>query len=211
MRVMTVNCSPHEHGCTARALDEIERTLAGEGVESERFWIGADPVMGCLGCGRCAELGRCFRGDDRVNDFVARAKEADGYVFGAAVHYASPNGAAESFLDRAFFSADLSKARPWRLKPAAAICVARRGGTTAALDAMHKYLTICESVVITSNYWNMVHGREAPDVEADAEGLQTMRVLARNMAWFLKIKEAGARAGIPLPKTERKILTNFVR
>lgn len=211
MKVITVNCSPHEHGCTARALDEIDATLREEGIGAERFWIGSRPIMGCMGCGKCAELGRCFYGEDRVNEFVEMAGTADGFVFGAAVHYASPNGAAESFLDRAFFSASLSKRRVFRLKPAASVAAARRGGTTATFDALNKYPTISEMVVISSNYWNMIHGSEPEDAEHDEEGLQTMRVLARNMAWFLRIKEAGERAGVPLPKTERKVLTNFIR
>ena len=207
MKVLLVNGSPHENGCTARALKEIAITLAECGVESEIFHIGTAPIAGCTGCIACATLHKC-RIDDVVNEFVEKAKEFDGFVFGSPVHYASAAGAFTAFMDRAFYSDKCGHNNNFETKPAAAIVSARRAGTTAALDQINKYFGISAMPIITSTYWNMVHGNTPEEVEQDLEGLRTMRNLARNMAWFLKMKEA---ADIPAPKYEYKPRTNFIR
>ncbi|UQZ90616.1 flavodoxin family protein [Deltaproteobacteria bacterium Smac51] len=210
MKVMLVNGSPHQHGCTYTALQEIAETLKNEGIESEFFQVGNKPLSGCLGCGKCAELGHCVI-SDKVNEFTALARQADGFVFGSPVHYAAASGSITSFMDRAFYSGAASGGDAFYLKPAAAIISARRAGTTAAFDQLIKYFTISQMPVISSQYWNMVHGFTPDDVRQDLEGLQTMRVLARNMAWFLKCKEAGQKAGVPLPEKEKRAMTNFIR
>ena len=210
MKVLLVNGSPHQNGCTARALREVADTLAACGVESEIFWLGTDAIGGCRGCGGCAKAGKCVI-EDKVNEFAELAKDADGFVFGSPVHYAAASGNLTAFMDRLFFSDMCGRRRAFYLKPAAAVLSARRGGTTAAFDQLNKYFLISQMPVIASNYWNMVHGSRAEEVEQDEEGLQIMRVLARNMAWFLRCKQAAAEAGVPLPETERKRSTNFIR
>ena len=210
MKVILVNGSPHEKGCTYTALETVAKTLNEEGIETEIFQLGMKPLVGCTACGACAKTGRCVF-DDRVNEFLVLAEEADGFVFGSPVHYASAGGAIVSFMDRAFFAGSNSAKMPFTLKPAAAIVSARRAGTTAAFDQLNKYFTISQMPVISSRYWNMVHGTKPEDVANDAEGLQIMRVLARNMAWFLKCKEAGKKAGVPFPQREETIRTNFIR
>ena len=211
MKVILVNGSPHPHGCTYTALDEIAKTLSKEGIEAQIFQVGVKPLAGCISCHKCAELGKCVF-DDRVNEFTEAAAEADGFVFGSPVHYASAGGAITSFMDRAFFSTMLSGRRSvFYLKPAAAVVSARRAGTTATMDQLNKYFTISEMPVISSKYWNMVHGFTPDDVRQDLEGMQVMRVLARNMAWFLKCKEAGQKAGVALPEREEPVMTNFIR
>lgn len=209
MKVLMVNGSPHEKGCTYTALEEIAKTLEEEGIDSEIFWLGTKPIGGCISCHTCAKTGKCVF-DDLVNEFTAKAKEADGFIFGTPVHYASAGGNITSFMDRVFYSDACGKGRAFYLKPAAAVASARRAGTTATLDQLNKYFTISQMPVISSRYWNMVHGFTPDDVRKDQEGLQTMRILARNMAWFLKCKAAGAAAGVPLPKTEKTIMTNFI-
>ncbi|MFA0889115.1 MAG: flavodoxin family protein [Synergistales bacterium] len=210
MKVILVNGSPHEKGCTDTALETVAKTLNEEGIETRIFHLGTKPLIGCTACGACAKTGRCVY-DDRVNEFLDLAEEADGFVFGSPVHYASAGGAIVSFMDRAFYAGSNSAKLPFYLKPAAAVVSARRAGTTAAFDQLNKYFTISQMPVISSRYWNMVHGTKPEDVENDAEGLQIMRVLARNMAWFLKCKEAGRKAGVPFPQREENIRTNFIR
>jgi len=207
MKVMLVNGSPHENGCTAAALAEVEKILKEEGIEAERYWIGRDPVGGCTGCGACRKLGRCVM-EDRVNDFARKAAEADAFVFGSPVHYAGISGNLSSFLDRVFYSAP---AKTFRLKPAAVVVSARRAGTTAAYEELIKYPGIAEMPIISSCYWNMVHGSRPEDVQKDEEGLQIMRVLARNMAYVLKCMEAGSAAGVRRPEQEPRAKTNFIR
>lgn len=210
MKVLLVNGSPHQKGCTYTALSEVAKTLNGEGIDTELFWIGTKPLAGCIACHSCAKTGRCAF-NDRVNEFLDIAGDADGFFFGSPVHYAAADGAITSFMDRAFYS-DLAGGRQsFYLKPAAAVVSARRAGTTAAFDQLNKYFTISEMPVISSRYWNMVHGANPEEVKQDLEGLQVMRVLGRNMAWFLKCKEAGRKAGIPLPEREKSIFTNFIR
>jgi multimeric flavodoxin WrbA len=210
MKVLLVNGSPHKEGCTYTALAEVEETLNKEGIDTEIFWVGNKPLSGCIACKTCAEKKQCVF-NDKVNDFLDIAKNADGFIFGTPVHYAAASGAITSFMDRAFYSDMLAGRQSFYLKPAAAVVSARRAGTTATFDQLNKYFTISEMPVISSRYWNMVHGATPEDVKKDLEGLQTMRVLARNMAWFLKCKEAGIKAGVRLPEREEAMFTNFIR
>ncbi len=211
MKVLLLNGSPHKNGCTYTALNEIAQTLKEEGVDSEIYHIGLKPIAGCMGCQSCVNLGHCVI-DDKVNEFVELAKDFDGFIFGSPVHYASASGAITSFLDRAFYSAFLSgKGDIFRHKPGAAVASARRSGTTATLDQLNKYFTISEMPVISGRYWNMVHGHTPDEVKQDFEGLQNMRVLARNMAWHLKCRKAAEQSGIPMPKQEEIVFTNFIR
>lgn len=210
MKVLLVNGSPHESGCTYTALEEIVKTLNAEGVDTQIFQVGKKPLAGCIACGTCREKGKCVF-NDCVNDFLDIAKDADGFIFGSPVHYAAASGAITSFMDRVFFADACSGKGSFYLKPAAAIVSARRAGTTATFDQLNKYFTISQMPVISSRYWNMVHGAKPEDVKKDLEGLQTMRMLARNMAWFLKCKDAGMKAGVPLPEKEEVVMTNFIR
>lgn len=208
MKVLLVNGAPHEKGCTYTALCEIEKELNKEGIVTEIFWLGNKQVRGCIGCGKCAELGgHCVFDDDVVNVLVDKAKDADGFVFGSAVHYAAPSGTICAVLDRAFYSGGAN----FRYKPACAIVSCRRAGSTAALDVLNKYMTISNMPVVSSGYWNMVHGSKAEDVLKDEEGLQTMRTIGRNMSWLLKCIALGKENGIERPTPEAKIRTNFIR
>lgn len=211
MKVILVNGSPHKNGCTYTALTEIEKELNAEGIDTEIFWIGTKPLAGCIACGACSKNGKCAF-DDTVNEFVALADSADGFIFGSPVHYAAASGAITSFMDRAFYSAaGAGKSEVFRYKPAAAIFSARRGGTTASYDQLNKYFGISEMPIISSCYWNMVHGTSPEEVKKDLEGLMVMRVLGRNMAYFLKCLRAGREAGISLPQREPPVKTNFIR
>ena len=210
MKVLLINGSPNKNGCTNTALEEVANTLNNEGIETEIYWISNKAISGCIACRKCAEKGKCAI-DDVVNDFVDIAESADGFVFGSPVHYAAACGAITSFMDRAFFSARQSGRNYFYLKPAACVVSARRAGTTATFEQLIKYFTISEMPVISSQYWNMVHGSNPEEVKKDLEGLQTMRTLGRNMTWFLKCKEAGEKAGVPLPWREDFTLTNFIR
>ena len=206
MKVLLVNGSPHKNGSTYTALCEVEKALNSEGIETSIVWLGTEAISGCLACGYCSRNGKCVK-NDIVNEFAQRAKNADGFVFGTPVHYAGASGAIVSFLDRLFYSASGSL----RHKPAAVITAARRGGTTAAYDQLIKYPAIAEMPIISSNYWNMVHGLVASDVPEDKEGMQTMRILGKNMAYFIKCIDAGKKAGLELPEREKKEITNFIR
>ncbi len=210
MKVLLVNGSPHKEGCTYTALTEVAKTLNEEGIETEIFWIGKKALAGCTACMTCATEGHCvFK--DRVNDFLDIAGDADGFIFGSPVHFAGAGGAITSFMDRVFYADLLAGKQSFYLKPAAAVVSARRAGTTATFDQLNKYFTIMEMPIVSSRYWNMVHGARPEDVEKDLEGLQIMRVLARNMAFFLKCKEAGLKTGVPPPVRETPIFTNFIR
>ena len=210
MKVILVNGSPHEKGCTYTALSEVAATLNHEGIDTEIFQVGTRPLVGCTACMKCVQLGRCVF-NDRVNEFLEVAGDFDGYVFGSPVHFAAATGAITSFMDRAFYSGSRLGKRPFYLKPAAAVISARRAGTTATFDQLNKYFTISEMPVISSRYWNMVHGATPEEVKRDIEGLQTMRILGRNMAFFLRCKEAGTKAGVPFPEREETTFTNFIR
>ena len=206
MKILVVNGSPHANGCTYTALCEVAAALEAEGMETEMIQIGTKPVSGCLGCGACIKTGKCVI-DDVVNEFIEKAKEADGFVFGSPVHYAGASGAITSFMDRAFYG----KAAIYADKPAAAIVSCRRGGATAAFEQLNKYFTISNMPIVSSQYWNMVHGNTPEQVRQDLEGLQTMRRLGKNMAWLLKCIQAGKAAGIAKPEREAKVATNFIR
>ena len=207
MKVLLINGSPHPNGCTYTALSEVEKTLREEGLETEIVHIGKDPIRGCTACGHCyTGPDRCVFDDDIVNRILEKAEKADAFVFGSPVYYASANGAMIALMDRLFYAGDCFK-----YKPGACVVSARRAGTTAALDQMIKYLTISNMMVVGSQYWAMVHGNKPEQVREDSEGLQTMRVLGRNMAWLLKCIEAGKQAGVPLPTTEARQRTNFIR
>ena len=208
MKVLIVNGSPHEEGSTAAALKIAQETLQKEGVETEWLWIGNRPISGCNGCGACKKLGKCVIEGDGVNDFALRAKEADAFLFGTPVHYAGMAGGITSFMDRTFYSTPKSNLA---FKPAASVIVARRAGTTATYDQINKYFGICQMPIISSRYWNMVHGKSPEEVLKDEEGVQTVRILARNLAYFLKCLSAGKAAGVPLPEGEQVVYTNFIR
>ena len=205
MKVILVNGSPKEKGCTYTALKEVEKTLNKNGIETEIFWLGNKPVSGCIGCGSCLKTGKCFV-DDKVNEFAQKAKDTDGFVFGSPVHYAAASGALTSFLDRVFYSAG----KYLQFKPAASVASARRAGTTATLDQINKYATISNMPLVSSQYWNMVHGFTPEDVKKDLEGMQTMRTLGRNMAWLLKCIELGKENNINRPELEERVATNFI-
>lgn len=209
LKVLLVNGSPHKEGCVFTALTEIATTLKDEGVDSTLFWVGNQPVAGCIGCGACVGKRRCFR-NDRVNEFVEMMNDYDGFVFGTPVHYAAASGAMASFLDRVFFI-DEFNGDHFAGKPAAAIATCRRSGGTAALDQMNKYMTDCNMPVVPSQYWNVVHGNTPDEIRRDTEGLQTMHVLARNMAWLLKCIALGREHGIGFPAHEQHTMTNFIR
>lgn len=206
MKVILVNGSPREKGCTYTALCEAQKVFEENGVEADIFWIGNMPLSGCIACGACRELGACAF-DDSVNTFVELAGEADGFIFGTPVHYAAASGAITSFMDRAFYSGKANLVG----KPAAAIASCRRGGASAAFDQMNKYFTISAMPIVSSNYWNQVHGNSPEETLKDEEGIQTVRLLAKNMSWLLKCIELGKQNGIPFPEQPAKITTNFIR
>ncbi len=209
MKVLLVNGSPRAKGCTYTALSVIADTLEECGVESEIFQLGAAPVGDCMACPTCKGKteGKCVIDSDPVNALIEKAAEADAFVFGSPVYYAHPTGRLLSALDRAFCSGG----KHFAGKPGAAIVSGRRAGTTAALDVINKYFSISQMPIVTSNYWNMVHGNKPEEVLQDAEGIQIMRVLARNMAWMLQCMEAAEKAGVQRPAPEAKIKMNFIR
>ena len=204
-KVLLLNGSPHAKGCTARALEEMIRTLNEEGIETTLLQIGNGAVRGCISCGSCRKTGRCVF-DDKVNEAAKLLEEADGLVIGSPVYYGSPNGTALAFMDRLFYSAPFSM----HMKVGAAVVSCRRGGNTASFDALNKYFTISGMPVASSSYWNQVHGFSAEDVEKDLEGLQTMRNLARNMAFLMKSIALG-RETYGLPEKERGSVTSFLQ
>lgn len=208
MKVLLVNGSPHKNGSTNAVLQHMAEEFAREGVTAEVFWLGNQPIAGCNGCRVCDTTNECVI-DDVVNTFRAKAKEADGFIFATPVHYAAASGAITSFMDRLFYSEQGGET--FRYKAAAAVAVARRGGTTATLDQLNKYFAISEMYQVGSSYWNMVHGANGEEVFRDEEGMRTMRVLARNMVYFLRCQEAGRAAGVALPRQEEPKRTNFIR
>lgn len=209
MKVLLVNGSPNKEGCTYTALSEVAGALNKNGIDSEIFWIGKKALSGCIACGICATTGKCVF-DDVVNECAAKVDECDGFIFGTPVYFASANGAMISFMDRLFFSYRKS-GKSLSEKPAAAVVSCRRAGSTATLDQMNKYFSISNMPVVSSQYWNMVHGNSPEEVKQDQEGLQTMRTLGQNMAWLLKCIEAGKQAGIKPPEYEDALRTNFIR
>lgn len=206
MKVLLLNGSPKAEGCTYTALCEVAGALEKNGIETEIVQVGTAPIAGCIGCGACIKTGRCFM-EDGVNEFVEKAKQADGFVFGSPVHYAAASGAVTSFLDRTFYG----KSAAFAGKPGAAIVSCRRGGAASAFDQLNKYFTISNMPIVSSQYWNQVHGNTPEQVRCDEEGMQTMRTLGNNMAWLLKCIEAGKEAGITFPECEPAVKTNFIR
>lgn len=206
MKVLMLNGSPKTNGCTYTALTEIEKRLESHGVETELFQIGTQPVAGCIACGACKGSASCIF-DDKVNEFVAKMREADGMIIGSPVYYASASGQVTAFLDRAFYVGGSYMDG----KPGAALVSCRRGGASAAFDQLNKYFSISNMPIVTSNYWNQVHGNTPEEVMQDEEGMQTLRILADNMAWLLQCIEAGKKSGICVPDRETKIRTNFIR
>ena len=209
MKVLLVNGGPHKEGCVYTALSEVAKELNKEGIETEIFWLGIKPISGCIACHKCSEMGKCVF-QDAVNEFAEKAKNADGFVFGTPVHYASATGTITSFMDRLFYST-FSNQDIFRLKPAATVVSARRAGTTATFDQLNKYYTMNQMPVISSRYWNMVHGSTPEEVKKDEEGMQIMRILGKNMAYYLKCMAAGKEKGIHPTAIEPITFTNFIR
>lgn len=208
MKVLLINGSSRENGCTFTALSQAVHALEKEGVQTEIIQLGAAPLRDCVGCNACRKLNnRCVFNDDIVNKILEKAQTADGFIFGSPVYYAHPSGRILSLMNRLFYAGGSVFAR----KPAAAVVSARRAGTTAALDAIQKHFTINQMPVVSSFYWNMVHGNTPEEVRQDLEGLQVIRTLGRNMAWLLKCLEAGKKAGVAAPEPEERAWTNFIR
>lgn len=206
MKVLLVNGGPHEKGCTYTALEEVSKTLQKNGIETEIIWLGVKPIAGCIGCNVCLKTGKCFR-NDIVNDFIEKSKEADGFVFGTPVHFASSAGSLTSFMDRVFYG----RGELFKNKPACCVVSCRRGGATATFDQINKYFSICNMPIVTSQYWNQVHGTNPDEVRKDEEGMQTMRTLGNNMAWLLKCIDVAKKNGVEYPENEKAVKTNFVR
>ena len=205
MNVLLINGSPHKNGCTFTALSEVAGEISKSGIETNIYHIGSKPIRDCIACGKCAETGYCIFQDDTVNECIGLLKHADGLVVGSPVYYAGPSGAICSFLDRVFYL----KSGAYAYKPAAAVVSCRRGGASASFDRLNKYFTISCMPVVSSQYWNSVHGNTPEEVLQDAEGLQTMRTLGRNMAWLLRCIE---KAALPYPEAEEvRQRTNFIR
>lgn len=205
MKVLLINGSPRRNGCTFTALSEVEKTLHLEGIETELVQLGAKAVQGCIACGRCKTLGRCVF-DDLVNETAPKLEAADGLVVGSPVYYASANGSLIAFLDRLFYSTPFDKT----MKAGAAVLSCRRGGARASFDELNKYFTISGMPVVSSQYWNSVHGNTPEEVGQDLEGLQIMRTLGRNMAFLVKSIALG-REKLGLPEKEPRVSTNFIR
>ena len=205
MKVLLINGSPKETGNTAFALEQMAEVFAAEGIETETIQVGNQLIRGCQGCGACYKLGKCVF-DDMVNETAVKLAQADGMVIGSPVYYASPNGTLISFLDRLFYS----NSTDLRMKVGASIVCARRGGTTAAMDVLNKYFTISQMPVASSTYWNIIHGAKPGQAAEDAEGIRTMRNLAKNMAYMMKAF-AAAKDTVALPENEPKAFTNFIR
>ena len=207
MKVLMINGSPHANGNTAIALKELEKTFASEGVEVETLHIGMQAIRGCIACRKCLEKGKCVF-DDIVNQAAPKFAECDGLVIATPVYYASANATLVAFLQRLFFSTTNTIDK--RMKVGASVAICRRGGASATFDELNKFFTICNMPIVSSQYWNSVHGRTPGEAEQDAEGLQTMRTLAHNMTFLMKSIELGKKA-YGLPEKEDIILTNFIR
>ena len=207
MKVLLINGSPHPKGCTFTALSTVATQLEKNGVESQMIQIGSKAIRGCIACGKCKDTGYCIFKDDPVNEVIDLLRAADGVVVGSPVYYAGPNATLCALLDRVFFM----KSAPYAFKPAAAIVSCRRGGASASFDRLNKYFTIARMPVVSSQYWNSVHGNNAEEVVQDKEGMQIMRTLGDNMAWLVKCIAAGKAAGINPPTPEPWDATNFIR
>lgn len=205
MKVILINGSPNARGCTYTALCEVERILNEESIYTEKIHIGHKDIRGCVGCRKCRELGKCIF-NDIVNEIAPKFEECDGIVIGSPVYFASANGTLISFIDRLFYSAKCDKT----MKVGAAVVSARRGGTSSTFDELNKYFTISSMPVVSSKYWNSVHGYTPDDVRKDEEGMQTMRTLGRNMAFLIKSIQLG-KEKYGLPQKEKTIYTHFIR
>ncbi|MCM1386477.1 MAG: flavodoxin family protein [Bacillus sp. (in: Bacteria)] len=206
MKVLLLNGSPHEYGCTYTALKEAANSLHSHGVETELIWIGTKPISGCIGCGKCGNAGMCVF-NDQVNEIHKRMDEFQGLIIGSPVYYGGPSGQIKCFLDRLFQSSLFE----WKGKLGAAVVSCRRGGASMAFQSLNMYFTISNMQVVGSQYWNQVHGFTPEDVKMDEEGLQTMRILGQNMAWQLKNMESGKKEGIKLSEYEERMWTHFIR
>lgn len=207
MKVLLLNGSPNERGCTRTALTEVACTLEKEGIEKEIINIEKNGIMGCTGCGGCAHnKNRCVFDNGGINEVLDKMDSSDGLIVGTPVHFASPAGDVISLLDRIFMAGN-----QFYLKPAAAVASARRAGTTASIDVLNKYFNLAGMPIVSSNYYNVIHGHTPEETKQDEEGLQTMRTLGRNMAWMLKCIEAGKEKGILPPQKEAKIKTSYIR
>lgn len=204
-KVLLINGSPNEFGCTYTALSEISTVLNKNDVETELLYLGKKPVAGCIDCGKCSETRKCVF-DDKVNEILDKLDEYSGIIVGSPVYYAGPTGQLCAFLDRLFYCSESRMAG----KLAASVVSCRRGGASAAFDRLNKYFTICNMHIVGSQYWNQVHGFTPDDVRKDEEGLQTMRTLAQNMAWLLKNIDEGRRQGVAVPVYEERIRTHFI-
>ena len=205
MNILMINGSPHANGNTAVGLAEMKKIVDDEGFETTVLQVGDKAIRGCMGCGTCSRTGKCVF-DDEVNSAAALLEKADGLVIASPVYYASANGTLVSFLDRLFFSAQFDMT----MKVGASIAVARRGGTTATFDQLNKYLTKSGMAVASSQYWNIFHGRKKGEAVKDEEGMQTLRILARNMVFLIKSIALG-KEKYGLPETELWTPTHFIR
>ena len=205
-RVLLINGSPNEFGCTYTALSEVKKSLEKNGVAAEIYYLGKPAIHGCTGCDACSKLDRCMY-DDAVNAVAARLDEFDGIVVGSPVHYSGPSAQVCAFMDRLFCSAG----ERLQYKLAAAVVSCRRAGSTASLDRLIKYFTINNMPLVSSQYWAQVHGTNPDEVRQDAEGMQTMRNLASNMIWMMRCFAIGKKSGVPYPDTETGARTNFIR
>ena len=206
MKVLMINGSPNEFGCTYTALKEVSDKLNSHGIETEFVYLGTQAIHGCIACGGCYQSGKCVF-SDKVNEILSKADQYDGMVVGSPVYYSGPNGTLCAFLDRLFFC---SRGR-FANKFAAAVVSCRRMGNTSSLDRLNKYFQISKMHIVSSQYWNGVHGNTPEEVKQDKEGLQIMRTLGENMAWLIKIADAGKKAGVPMPQYEKGVGTNFIR
>ena len=205
-KVLLINGSPNEQGNTWTALNEVAGALEKHGVETELLYLGKQPIAGCIACYKCVKAGKCVF-DDQVNQVIEKLDSYDGLIIGSPVYFAGPNGHLCAFLDRLFWAGGKRLAG----KLAAAVVCCRRGGASAALDRLNRYLTYSNMYVVGSSYWNLVHGMKPGEAKEDLEGMQTMRTLGENMAWMLKNMEAGKKESVPGPEYERKVFTNFIR
>lgn len=204
MNVLLVNGSPNQHGCTYTALSEVKKALEESGVSADILWIGKKAVQGCIACNKCEELGRCVFRDDLYNAALDKLEKADGVIFGSPVYYGGANGSLTALMARLFYSREDLLAG----KPAAAVVSCRRGGATAAFQQLNQFFYLAQMPVVSSQYWNDVHGNTPEEVRQDAEGMQTMRVLGRNMAWLIQTM---ADSSLPRPDQEERVFTNFIR
>ena len=210
MKVILVNGSPHREGATYAALDEVRKTLEQEGIQAELFQIGTRPIASCRGCAGCVKQGECvIRDDSRVNEFLRMAEEADGFVFGTPTHFDGPYGNLVSFMNRAFYVGCITSRKLFRLKPVAAVAVARRSGCTSAYAQLQKFFI--EMLVVNSRFNSCAFGNNADEVRQDAEGMNNMRIIGRNMAYILKCKALAAETGLLPPPPEERVFTNYIR